>query len=62
MNYIIQFWSYLAQFFLEWELFRNKICRENQNTHLTINNLSKNRAFLDNVENMTQPDKPWMTL
>jgi len=25
-------WQYLAEFFLEWEIFQKKSCRENQNT------------------------------
>jgi hypothetical protein len=34
----IQFWSYLTQFFLEWEMFSDKSCGENQNTHFMLNN------------------------
>jgi len=36
-TYII-FWSHLAQFFLEWEMFQIKICIENQNTHFVLSN------------------------
>jgi len=45
----IQFWSYLTQFFLEWEMFSDKICGENQDTHLMLNNLflSKNLAVYE---------------
>jgi hypothetical protein len=32
------FWSYLAQFFLEWETFLDKCCRENQNAHFVFCN------------------------
>jgi hypothetical protein len=40
-------WPYLAQFFLEWEMFHTQSCRENQNTHFVFNNYfptQKNRA------------------
>jgi len=33
----INFLSYLAQFFLEWDI-SDKSCRENQNTHFMLNN------------------------
>ena len=35
MNTNIQYWSYLTQFFLEWEMFQS--CRENRNTHFMFN-------------------------
>ena len=39
------FWLYLSQFFLEWEMFQTKICRENQHTRYVFNNFSpQNRA------------------
>jgi len=28
----VHLWMYLAEFFLEWEVFQKKYCRENQNT------------------------------
>jgi len=47
----LHFWSYIAQFFLEWENVSNKSCRENQNTHFVSNNLlSKIVPLWDNVE------------
>jgi len=32
------FQSHLTQFFLEWKIFQNKRCRENQNTHFVFSN------------------------
>jgi hypothetical protein len=45
------FWSYLARFFLEWEIFSDKICRENQNTRFMFNNFfpQKSCRLWDNV-------------
>ena len=34
----IYFWSHLAQFFLEWEIFSDKYYTENQNTHFMFSN------------------------
>jgi hypothetical protein len=31
MNTIIHLWSYLAEFFLEWEIFQKKLVRESEN-------------------------------
>ena len=36
-------WQYLAEFFLEWEMFR-QICRDHQNTHFMCNNFYSNRG------------------
>ena len=30
------FWSYLAQFFLEWKMYQPKLAEKNQNTHFTL--------------------------
>jgi len=35
---IVHFWSYLAQFFTEWENVSDISCRENQNTHFVFSN------------------------
>jgi len=32
MTYV-HLWQYRAQFFLRWQIFQTKSCRENQNTH-----------------------------
>ena len=40
----VHFWSYLAQFSLEWEIFQTELVTENQNTHFVFNKfLSENR-------------------
>jgi len=39
MKNIKHFWSYLAQFFLEWDV-SDKIYRENRNPHFMLNNFS----------------------
>jgi len=33
---------YLAEFFLEWEMFKDKSCTENQNTHFIFSNFFPN--------------------
>ena len=35
----IHFLSYLAQFYLEWEIFSHKSYTENQNTHFVFNDI-----------------------
>ena len=46
MKTTIQFCSYLAQFFLEWEMFQTKVL-EKVNTHLKFKTfILKNRAFM----------------
>ena len=37
-------WSYLAEFYLAWEMLQEKSCRENQNTHFMVTNI----FFLEN--------------
>jgi hypothetical protein len=32
--------QYLAEFFVEFELFSNEVCRENQNTHFMLSHFS----------------------
>jgi len=54
----IHFWSYLAQFFLEWEIFQKQNCRENQNTHFVFSNFfffRKSRRLWDNVQKYCVP-------
>jgi hypothetical protein len=47
----IHFSSYLAQFFLEWEMFQTKVV-ENKKTHVlySITFIRKSRRLWDNVE------------
>ena len=46
----IHFWSYLAEFFLEWEMFQTKFV-EKIKTHFIFNNFFEKSCHLwDNVE------------
>jgi hypothetical protein len=38
-------WQHLAEFFLEWEMFRIKFCRENQNPYFAFNNFFPSRKL-----------------
>ena len=51
MNTTRHFWSYLAQFFSEWEIFRMKVAQKIK-THIlfSIFFLRKSGHFYDNVE------------
>ena len=57
---------YLAEFFLEWEMFKDKSCTENQNTHFIFSNFFPNVvAFMTwymiwerEREKALQPDNP----
>jgi len=40
MNTNKHFLSHLVHFFLEWEMFQKKSCRENQNTLFVLSNFS----------------------
>ena len=43
-------WWYLAELFLECEIFQTKVVDENQTTHFMFNNVfSENRAVYENV-------------
>jgi hypothetical protein len=46
MNTNAHFWSYLAQFFVEWEMFQTDVAEEIK-THFMFNNFFplENRAF-----------------
>jgi hypothetical protein len=37
MKIDVHLWLYLTRFFLEWEMFQTKRCKENQNTHFMFN-------------------------
>ena len=58
----MQLWSYLAQLFLEWEMFLAKVYRENKKNIYSITFISKIGSFSDNVENTADPDRPQMTI
>jgi hypothetical protein len=45
-----RFWSYLAQFFLEWEMFQTKVVEEIKNTYFVFNSFFfsfENRAVYE---------------
>jgi hypothetical protein len=45
MKTYVHVWQYLAEFFLQWEMFQ-KISTENQNTHFMFNKLKKKSCRL----------------
>jgi hypothetical protein len=58
MKIYVHFW-YTVHLFLEWEVFRKKLCRENQNTHFMFNNFYENHAVYERMwKNMGERDKP----
>ena len=56
----IHFWSYLAQFLLEWEMF-HKGCVEKK-TKLLFNNASKKNRAVSEMRKNTQLDRPQMKI
>jgi len=55
-----RFWSYLAQFLLEWEMFYAKVVEEIKNTHFVSSNVFlENRAVYEirwkNIEERGRP-------
>ena len=53
MKIDMRVWSYVAQFFLEWEMFWTEGTKKNQKTHFVFSNfffLRKFRCLWDNVE------------
>jgi hypothetical protein len=59
MNTYVYLWQYLAELFLEWEMFQKKLV-DNIKTHnlCSITLFRKSCRLWDNVENMVQPDRP----
>jgi hypothetical protein len=57
------FWSYLAHFFVEWEMLQTKVV-EKIKTHTFINFFFENRAVYAIIlkKNMLEPDGPQMTI
>jgi len=57
------FWSYLAQFCLELEVFRTKFVEKIETHHLCSTASFENRAVYVTVwENTLEPEKPQMTV
>ena len=47
----LHLWQYLAQFFLEWELFQVEVVKKIKDTHLTFSNFFHTIVpFMSNVE------------
>jgi len=57
----IHFWPYLAQFFLEWEMFQEKVV-EKIKTHIMSIPFLENYAVNEKMwKNIAQRDRPQMT-
>ena len=58
----IHFWSYLAQFFLEWEMFQRNVLEKIKTCILcTITFFFENRAVYEIMwKNIAQPGRPQM--
>ena len=59
----IHFWSYLAQFFLQWKIFQTKVVEKIQ-THILVSvTFSKILPFMRECgKNIVEPDRPQMTI
>jgi hypothetical protein len=59
MNTNVHLWSHLAQFFLEWEIFRTKLVQKNQNTLFRFSNIffRKSCRLLNTVEKYSRVGK-----
>ena len=57
------FWRYIAKLFSEWEMFLDKSCRENQNTHFMFSNFfPENRTVYEVMsKNIVETEAPQMT-
>jgi hypothetical protein len=63
MKTFSHFWHYIAEFLLEWGVFRQN-CSENQNTHFMFSNFhfSENYSVYGIVsKNVVEPDRTQMT-
>jgi hypothetical protein len=64
MERFLYLWQYLAEFFLEWEMFQVKV-GEKIKTHFIFNNLlsCENRTVCDIMsKNVVEPERPQMTI
>ena len=55
----IHYWSYLAHFFLEWEMFQSNVV-EKIKTHIlfSVKSFRKPHPLWDNLENIVERSKP----
>jgi len=58
----IHFWSYCAQFFLEWEMFQTKVVEKIRRHFLPSNFFSENRTFYEMWKNIVEPRRPQITI
>jgi hypothetical protein len=58
----IHFWSYLAQFFPEWEIFQKKFVEKIKTHILCPTTFSKIMPFVRYCENTVQPDRAQMKI
>jgi len=64
MNTNVHFWTYLAQFILEWEIFHTKVV-EKIKIHIlcSLTIFLENRTFYEIMwENTVKPERPQMTI
>ena len=63
METIKHFWSYLAQFYLEWEMFETKVIWEiKTQIFCSIIFFWKSWLLRDNLKKIVEPDRPQMTV
>jgi len=64
MKTYLYFLSYLAQFFLEWEMFQTKFEKKkiSQHTFYVQYFFFKSCLLWDNGKNVVVPDRPWVTI
>jgi len=57
----MHFWSYLAEFYLEWEMFQAKVEEKVKTDILFINIFPRKLCLLrDNGKSIVEPDRPQM--
>jgi hypothetical protein len=64
MKTLVHLWQDIAEFFVEWESFLDRICKRNQNTNFVFSNLfSENRAAFEVTwKNDGEPNRPQMAI
>ena len=64
MKMFLRVWQYLAEFYLEWEIFEAKVVQKNQNKHFIFSNIfpRKSWSLWDMLKNMIDQDRPEMRM
>ena len=63
MKTYVHLWQYLAQFFLEWEMFQTEVLEKIKTRILCSVKFSENRAVYEIMwKNMVELDRPQMTI